>query len=202
FTFSMAVSRYDMRKNYEVEEANAIGTQYLRAGLLSPGDAATMRMLLRSYLDQRILLYHSPDEHSRAEIRQRTTQLQRQLWSTAQRAAIAQPSALTALAAAGLNDVLNSQSYTQAAWWNRIPAAAWLLMWLIALLCNVMVGYAASGATARSLLLLLLPLLVSTAFLLIADMDSPRGGVIRVRAQNLVSLSEQIAPSAAEPSPP
>jgi hypothetical protein len=202
FTFSMAVSRYDMRKNYEAEEANAIGTQYLRAGLLSPGDAATMRMLLRSYLDQRILLYHNPDEHSRAEIRQRTAQLERQLWATAQRAAITQPSALTALAAAGLNDVLNSQSYTQAAWWNRIPSAAWLLMWLIALLCNVMVGYAASGATARSLLLLLLPLLLSTAFLLIADMDSPRGGVIRVRAQNLLSLSEQIAPSAAEPSAP
>jgi hypothetical protein len=202
FTFSMAVSRYDMRKNYEAEEANAIGTEYLRVGLLSPGDAAMTRMLLRSYLDQRILLYHSAGERSRGQITQRTTELQRQLWSTVQRAALTQPSALTALAAAGLNDVLNSQSYTQAAWWNRIPAAAWLLMWLIALLCNVMVGYAASGATARSLLLLLLPLLLSTAFLLIADMDSPRGGVIRVRAQNLVSLSEQIAPSAAEPSPP
>jgi hypothetical protein len=101
-----------------------------------------------------------------------------------------------------LNDVLNSQGYTQAAWWNRIPAEAWLLMWLIALLCNVMVGYAAGGASARTLLLLLLPLLLSTAFLLIADMDSPRGGVIRVRAQNLLSLSEQIAPSTAEPSPP
>jgi len=202
FTFSMAVSRYDMRKNYEAEEANAIGTEYLRVGLLSPGDSATMRMLLRSYLDQRILLYHSDEEDGRGQIRQRATELQRQLWSTVQRAATTQPNALTALAAAGLNDVLNSQSYTQAAWWNRIPAAAWLLMWLIALLCNVMVGYAASGATARTLVLLLLPLLLSTAFLLIADMDSPRGGVIRVRAQNLVSLSGEIAPSAAEPSPP
>ena len=44
FTFSMAVSRYDMRKNYEAEEANAIGTEYLRVGLLSPGDAAMTRM--------------------------------------------------------------------------------------------------------------------------------------------------------------
>src|SRR5215831_19321153 len=87
FTFSMAVSRYDMRKNYEAEEANAIGTEYLRVGLLSPGDAAMTRMLLRSYLDQRILLYHSDGEHSRGPIRQRTTQLQLQLWSTVQRAA-------------------------------------------------------------------------------------------------------------------
>src|SRR5215469_8945433 len=59
FGFSMVVSRYDQRKNYEAEEANAIGTEYVRAGLLPATDATTTRMLLRSYLDQRILLYHS-----------------------------------------------------------------------------------------------------------------------------------------------
>ena len=192
FTFSMAVSRYDQRKNYEAEEANAIGTEYVRTGLLPAADAAQARTLLRSYLDQRILLYHSGDEERRKEIRQRIAQLQQELWSVAQNAALAQPSALTALAAAGMNDVLNSQGYTQAAWWNRIPPAAWLLMALIALLCNVMVGYATSGATPRSLLLLILPLLIAIAFLLIADIDSPRGGVIRVSAQNLLSLSEQM----------
>ena len=192
FTFSMAVSRYDQRKNYEAEEANAIGTEYVRIGLLPAADAAVTRTLLRSYLDQRILLYQSSDEERRTGIRQRITELQRQLWAAVQNAALAQPSALTALAAAGMNDVLNSQSYTQAAWWNRIPPAAWLLMALIALLCNVMVGYATSEATPRTLLLLVLPLLISIAFLLIADIDSPRGGVINVSAQNLLSLSEHM----------
>jgi len=192
FTFSMAVSRYDQRKNYEAEEANAIGTEYVRAGLLPATDATTTRMLLRSYLDQRILLYQARDEDRRVQIRARITQLQQQLWSAVQNAALAQPSALTALAAAGMNDVLNSQSYTQAAWWNRIPGAAWLLMLLIALLCNVMVGYAARDATVQSLLLIILPVLLAIAFLLIADIDSPRGGVIRVSAQNLLSLSEQM----------
>ena len=196
FTFSMAVSRYDQRKNFEAAEANAIGTEYVRTGLLPPGDAAMTRLLLRSYLDQRIALYHSRDEDRRGEIRQRITQLQGQLWAAVQNAALAQPSALTALAAAGMNDVLNSQGYTQAAWWNRIPRAAWLLMFLIALACNVLVGYAAKGATVRTLLLFVMPLLISTAFLLIADIDSPRGGVINVSAQNLVSLSEQITATA------
>jgi len=190
FTFSMAVNRYDQRKTYEAEEANAIGTEYVRAGLLPPGDAAMTRTLLRSYVDQRILLYQARDEDRRAQIRERITQLQRQLWAAVQSAALAQPNALTALAAAGMNDVLNSQGYTQAAWWNRIPPAAWLLMWLIALLCNVMVGYATSGTTVRSLLLLILPLLLGIAFLLIADIDSPRGGVIRVTAQNLTALAD------------
>jgi hypothetical protein len=192
FTFSMAVSRYDLRKNYEAAEANAIGTEYVRVGFLPSTDAATTRMLLRSYLDQRILLYQSEDPGRTAQVRQRTSQLQTQLWAAVQSSALAQPSALTALASAGMNDVLNSQAYTQAAWWNRIPGAAWLLMAFIALLCNVMVGYAARGATLRSLLLTIMPVLISTAFLLIADIDSPRGGVIRVSPENLASLSQQL----------
>ncbi len=192
FTFSMALGRYDQRKNLEEVEANSIGTEYLRAAFLPPADAATTRTLLRRYLDQRILLYQSRDEAHRVQLRQGIIELQAQLWSTVQKAALAQPSALTALAAAGMNDVLNSQGYTQAAWWNRIPPEAWLLMFLIALFCNVLVGYATTGATLRTLLLIILPLLLATAFLLIADIDSPRGGVIRITAQNLLSLSEQM----------
>jgi hypothetical protein len=192
FTFSMAVGRYDQRKNLEATEANAIGTEYVRAGFLPSTDAAMTRMLLRSYLDQRILLYHTGDPDRSEQVRQRITQLQAQLWTTVQNSALAQPGALTALASAGMNDVLNAQAYTQAAWWNRIPGAAWLLMSFIALLCNVMVGYAARGATVRSLLLIIMPVLISIAFFLVADIDSPRGGVIDVSPQNLLSLSERL----------
>src|SRR5258708_11266053 len=55
FSFSMAVNRYDQRKNLEEAEANAIGTEYVRADLLPPADAARVRALLRSYVDQRVL---------------------------------------------------------------------------------------------------------------------------------------------------
>src|SRR5262252_667734 len=57
FTFSMAVSRYDQRKSYEAEEANAIGTEYVRAGLMPAADAAKSRELMKQYVDERILLY-------------------------------------------------------------------------------------------------------------------------------------------------
>ena len=57
FSFSMATSRFDQRKNYEEAEANAIGTEYVRADLLPAADAERVRVLLRSYLDQRILFY-------------------------------------------------------------------------------------------------------------------------------------------------
>ena len=60
FTFSMALNRYDQRKIYEEEEANAIGTEYLRAELLPAADAAKVRTLLLNYLDQRVLFYSYP----------------------------------------------------------------------------------------------------------------------------------------------
>lgn len=87
-----------------------------------------------------------------------------------------------------MNDVINSQGYTQAAWWNRIPKAAWWLMGLIAVTCNLMLGYSVRHLRRRSVLLSVLPLVVAIAFFLIADIDCPRGGVIRVAPQNLMAL--------------
>jgi hypothetical protein len=91
-----------------------------------------------------------------------------------------------------MNDVLNSQGYTQAAWWNRIPIAAWGLMAAIAICCNLLIGYGARDNKPGIILLLVLPLVVSIAFFLIADIDSPRGGVIRVNPQNIISLQESL----------
>jgi len=87
---------------------------------------------------------------------------------------------------------LNSQGYTQAAWWNRIPSAAWVLMGVIAICCNLLVGYGARRAEAERVLMLVLPLVVSISFFLIADIDSPRSGVIRVQPQNLISLAQSL----------
>jgi hypothetical protein len=192
FSFSMAISRYDLRKTYEEAEANAIGTEYVRAGLLPAGDATTVRAQLRKYLDLRIAFYRTRNGLELQQIDSDTAQLQTAMWSAVQVPAMAQPTAVSALAVAGMNDVLNSQGYTQAAWWNRIPTSAWNLMIAIALCCNVLVGYGARSAKATSGLLVVLPLIVSISFLLIADIDSPRSGFIHVNPQNLVSLDQSL----------
>lgn len=192
FSFSMAMSRYDQRKNYEAAEANAIGTEYVRADLLPASDAAKVHALLRNYLDQRVLFYLARDEQQIRQINAGTAQLQTELWSAVLAPAAAQPTPTVALAVWGMNDVLNSQGYTQAAWWNRIPIAAWVLMAAVAIFCNVLVGYGAQNVKAEGILLLILPLVVTIAFFLIADIDSPRGGVIRVNPQNLASLVESL----------
>jgi hypothetical protein len=192
FSFSMAISRYDQRKNYEESEANAIGTECVRADLLPAADASKVRALLKNYLDRRILFYTTRDEQQRRQIDAATAQLQAEMWSAIQAPASAQPTPLLALVVSGMNDVLNAQGYTQAAWWNRIPTAAWCLMVAIAIFSNLLIGYGARRAKGHELLLLVLPLVVSIAFFLIADIDSPRGGVIRVRPQNLVSLAQSL----------
>jgi hypothetical protein len=189
FTFSMAINRYEQRKNYEEAEANAIGTEYSRADLLPAADAMRVRELLRNYLGQRVLFYSTRDPLLLPQIDIRTTQLQNRMWSAVQSPALAQPTAVTSLAVAGMNDVLNSQGYTQAAWWNRIPLEAWILLGAIAIGCNLLIGY---GARRTSMLFIIVPLAVSGSFFLIADIDSPRGGVIRVQPQNLISLSEEL----------
>jgi hypothetical protein len=91
-----------------------------------------------------------------------------------------------------MNDVLNSHGYTQAAWWNRIPLAAWGLMVAIAICSNALLGFGARDAQRESKLLLILPLVAATAFFLIADIDSPRGGPIRVHPQNLLNLASSL----------
>jgi hypothetical protein len=190
FSFSMAVSRYDQRKNYEEAEANAIGTEYLRLDLLPADAASAARALLRAYTEQRISFYTTRTASGLAQVDKDTLRLQRQLWMAVRSPALSQPDALKGLAVAGMNDVLNSQGYTQAAWWNRIPPAAWAMMVLIAVLCNAMVGYSGGRGRPRSGALLILPLIVSISLFLIADIDSPRGGIIHVAPQNLISLEE------------
>jgi len=192
FTFSVAVGRYDQRKNYEEAEANAIGTEYVRASLLPAADAARVRTLLRSYLEQRILFYQTRDDNQLRQIDATTAQLETDLWSAVQAPATAQPNALTGLAISGMNDVLNSEGYTQAAWLYRIPIEAWGLMGAIAVCCNVLIGYGAHRTKAKGLLFLVLPLLMSISFFLIADIDTPRRGLIRVIPQNLTSLSQDL----------
>lgn len=190
FTFAMAVTRYDQRKNYEEAEANAIGTEYVRVDLLPVEDAARVRQLLKRYLDQRIAFYETRDERQVGQINADTARLQAELWSVVLPAASSRQNAVTALAVSGMNDVLNSQSYTQAAWWNRIPLGAWGLMAAIAVASSLLIGF---GERRKGMLLLsVLPVIVSIAFLLIADIDSPRGGIIRVLPQNLIALSQSL----------
>ena len=190
FSFSMAISRYDQRKDYEEEEANAIGTEYVRTDFLPAPSSTAVRQLLVKYLDQRILSYETRDASELAKIDAEAARLQNEMWSEVKTGAAAQPTPVAALVVSGMNDVLNRQGYTQAAWWNQIPSAAWALMILIALFANFLLGF--SLHKFSDAMFWIVPIAVAISFMLIADIDSPRRGLIRVVPQNLVSLAQSL----------
>ncbi len=189
FVFSMAISRYDQRKNYEEAEANAIGTEYVRLDFLPAEEAEKGRALLKKYLNLRIQYYTTPRGEALTSINDETAAVQNELWDL-MRPLGERPNPVVALVVSGMNDVLNSQGYTQASWRNRIPHAAWLLMSCIAAFCNFLIGFGSRRVDRR--LFVILPLAVSVAFFLISDIDTPRGGAITVAPQNLISLQQSL----------
>ena len=193
FSFSMAVSRYDQREDYEKLEANAIATEYLRAGLLPPAAAEKVKRLLKTYLDLRIGFYEASDKDVAARLSDDTLLVRNEMWVAVESVAAMQPTPIVALSASGMTDVRNAQGSAQAASWNRIPAAAWTLMMSIGIACCALVGYGGHGT--RAWILLILPLVLSIAFFLIADVDTPRQGLIRVLPLNLINLSQSIRSS-------
>jgi hypothetical protein len=189
----MAINRHDQREIFEEGEANAIGTEFLRADLLPPKAAAATKDLLLQYTDQRILFYSRQSPEKIEEIRNKTDQLQNDLWNEILPTVRTQHTASIALVAAGMNDVLNSQGYVQAAWWNRIPLTAWALMAAIAICANLLVGFGARNFEKNIGLFMIFPFVIAVSFFLIADIDSPRGGVIRIEARNLVALKNNLS---------
>jgi hypothetical protein len=190
FSFMMAIGRYDLRKACEQAEAIAIRTEYSRADLLAPADAAKVQTLLKEYLDQRISFYTTRSSGRASEISAGTVRLQAELWSTLRPAIAAVPPPLMGVLVSGMDDVINSQRSSQAAWLNRVPVAAWVLMTTIGIGCCWLIAYRARRTDWVAFMIV--PIGVSVCFFLIADLDSPRGGAIRVAPVNLSSLSQTL----------
>jgi hypothetical protein len=192
FSFSMAISRYDQRKDYEEEEANAIGTEYQRAELLPDSARNAVQAQLVEYLDLRIKRFNAHASADVTELMAKTTQVQNEMWSTIRNSAMTTRDPVTATVVTGMNDVINRQGYTQAARWKRIPTPAWALMIVMGLFSSFLIGY--GEKKAHWTVLLIVPVVIAASFLLIADVDSPQGGLIRVAPQNLMSLADSLKP--------
>jgi hypothetical protein len=192
FSLSMAVGRYDQRKNLEESEANAIGTAYARADLASAVLGARMKDALVRYTKLRLddYLTREPDDLTR--INRDTASIQAELRQMANQVAQERPTPIGALIVAGMSDVLNSQDYSEAARINYIPLGSWFLMVLIAMFGCVVQGYGTKGSLRKGLFVTVLPITVALSLTLIADIDSPRGGIIHVQPQNLTRLMHSL----------
>ena len=192
FSLSMAVNRYDQRKNLEENEANAVGTEYARADLADAPLNASIKAALLRYAHLRLAEYRTRDPQELDRIGRDTAVLQSELWQLATEMAKDKPTPLAAVVVTGMNDVLNAQDYSEAARINRIPVGAWVLMMLIALFACTAQGYGARGRMRVGLLVMIVPVTVSLSLALVADIDSPRGGIIHVQPQNLARLLQSL----------
>jgi hypothetical protein len=190
FTFGMAASRYDARREMLQEEVNAIGTTYLRAAFLPDDHGPKVRSLLREYVDVRLEALQ-PNAQI-VELIRTSEMLHNRLWAEAVQAGRKQDSEMVSLFVDSLNQVIDLHAKrVTAALRARIPPSIWGALYLVAILSIASMGYHAGlTGTARSITGLGMILSFVVILLLIADLDRPREGMIRVNHQGMIDLRE------------
>ncbi len=194
FTFGMAAERFDTRKRLVLDEANAIGTTYLRTAML-PERRDEIRALLRSYVDVRLDAVRSGRV---AEQILKSEEIQGQLWSSATAIGVQHPdSIVVGLFVASLNEVIDLHAKrVTAGLRNRIPGAIWGVLLTIATLSLAAMGYHAGLAgTIRSLAIIVVAVTFSAVIALIADLDRPQEGALIVSQQALIDLRQSMNPA-------
>ena len=193
FTFGMAASRFDTRKQLVLDEANAIGTTYLRATML-PENRDEIRALLRSYVSARLEALRSGRV---AEAILQSEDMHGQLWSKATAVALQHPeSIVVGLFVESLNEVIDLHAKrVTAGLRNRIPATIWVALLTIAILSLAAMGYHAGlVGTSRSLAVIVVAVAFSAVIALIADLDRPQEGTLTVSQQALVDVMQSMQP--------
>jgi ABC-type multidrug transport system fused ATPase/permease subunit len=200
FTFSMALSRYDTRRDEIVKEANDIGTAWLRAGLAGNPAGTALQARLADYAATRVNRADAHDEadDDRAadrEMRRKGAQLRREIWSLAAAATLPDRStAQSAALIAAVNAVLDRATTREAAIDARVPSQVILLLIGYATIAALLLGYVlgAFGSHHR-LATTVLFVLLATTIMLIMDLDRPQDGAIRVSQQPMLDLVAEIA---------
>ena len=192
FTFSMAVGRYENRRDLVLKEANAIGTTYLRASFLPEAQATAVEGLLRSYVDVRLDFYSAGNDSNKiAAAEEETARLQRELWVQTVAAAKEAPSPITATFINALNETIDLDATRLNALRSRVPSAVWLLVLIVAGAGCFASGYGAGASGERTGFSGgMLPVLIAVVITLIADFDRPRQGLISVSQQPLLDLKQ------------
>jgi hypothetical protein len=195
FSFAMAESRFDTRRQLVLEEANAIGTTYLRSQSLAQPDQTKVVALLREYVANRLKYYAAGiDPEKLDKVNKQTDQLQTELWAQAMDAINKDPHSISVgLFISSLNEVIDLHMKRDIARQNHVPEAVLLLLFLVATLTMGIVGFGCGIGDWRNLsVTVTMCLIITLVILVIMDLDRPRRGLIRVSQQSMVDLQDNI----------
>lgn len=191
FTFGMTAARFEARKQLVLDEANAIGTAYLRAGLLPPAHGLGMRRLLREYADLRLAI---TIENHRENLKQAEA-IHGHLWSQTKLLSEADmDSEIRSLFIVSLNQLIDlHQSRKTVSLQYRIPGTVWLTVYLLSALSMLAVGYQVGMSGTRRLRgTPVLTASFSIVILMIADIDRPGEGLMRVSQQPIADVQQSM----------
>jgi hypothetical protein len=192
FTFGLAGSRFEARRQVLLSEVNAIGTTYLRAAMLPEPMRTESRNLLREYVDARLEAVQQPDKLEQAL--SKSEELHNKLWSVAVAATEKDRSPITGLFVQSLNEVIDLHATRiMAGLRSRVPGVIWMVLYLLAILSMVMMGYQSGLANSRrSIAAIAVIIGFASVLFLIADLDRPAQGTLHVSQQAMIDLRESM----------
>ena len=192
FSFGIVTSRFDVRRHALLDEANAIGTTFLRAGMLPDAEEASIRHLLRKYADVRLQATKGAPID---QVLRRSEEIHQQLWKEAVLAADADPRSVpTGLFIQSLNEVIDLHAArVMASLRNRMPLTVWVVLFAVGLLSFFTMGYQAGLTRAsRSPATLVLVLSFVSVIWLVVDLDRPGEGFLRVNQQPMIDVQNMM----------
>jgi hypothetical protein len=196
FTFAMAVSRFDGRRELIMDEANAIQQLARRAEYLAPPVQERMNGLLRSYVDARIRSYDAGMDLASTEAAYREAfALQRQLWAQAVEVARGNfNSEMASLFVESADAVLEQGARRRAALDNHVPLTVMILLLLVACIAMGATGYACGLRRHRHRFgMVVLPILIASVMLLVVDLDHPRSGLVQAGQGPMLRLHQSLS---------
>ena len=199
FTFAMAVSRYETRKTYMVDQANAIGTVALRAKLLPSPGSEKAYALTREYVDSR-LQYNAAgtDNAALASAELRASDLENQLWDVARAELTQDPRSQPAsLYTQALNDMFDLREKRRFALDDQVPFAVVFLLFAVSFTSLALVSYSCGlHGRRRPLANITFAFLIALVLVIILDIDRPRHGFVQVSQDSLLRLQQSLTPAA------
>lgn len=196
FTFSMSATRFDTRKQLVLQEANAVGTAYLRADLLAEPAREQSRRLLSDYVDARLAFAAAGTNSERvAETLRRTEALQQRLWTiaVAEMRRETQPVAV-ALYLTSLNETIDLHSKRAIALADHVPSSILWILFVVTILSMLCMGYG-NGLDGEKYRFstVTTAILLTVVIVLIVDLDRPRRGLIDVSQASMETLKAGIS---------
>lgn len=191
FTFSGALGRFDQRRELILQEANAIGTAYLRIDLLSTPSQAKLRPLFKDYVRSRIALFDNFENSEIANIHsRRAIQLQNEIWRIVTASSVStQNPAIVSLALSSVNDMIDITNSRLQATRSHPPTVVYSILFLLAIISALLVGYNMSLGNKRAWFhIIIFAFVISLLTYVTIDLEYPRLGLFKIEIGDKVLM--------------